>query len=343
MSVLTVQGYAAKAVGQPLEPFTYASPRLGEHDVRVSVTHCGLCYTDIHGINDYYGIVTYPFVPGHEIVGYVSEVGKASSGLKEGDRVGIGWQGRSCTKCEWCKQGEEQLCQDIVKAATWNPYGGFSTSVVVDSRFAYRLPDTMPSEIASVLMCGGIAVYSPLRYYYAQNARKIAIVGVGGLGHLAIQFAHALGYEVTVISTSAMKKQEALAFGADQFVISNDRATLRQLEFNFDLLLCTAHGDIHWEPLLEILKKRGKLVVVGFPNVSLNSTDLVAHELSIVGSLLGNRATMKDMLSFAQVHGIKPRIELMPMSKVNEAIERVEQNKARYRIVLVNDLAGTVG
>jgi len=343
MSTSIVQGYAAKAVGQPLEPFTYESPKLGEHDVRVSVTHCGLCYTDIHGINNYYGIVTYPFVPGHEIVGYVSEAGKASSGLKKGDRVGIGWQGRSCTKCEWCKRGEEQLCQDIVKAATWNPYGGFSSSVVVDSRFAYRLPDTMPSEVASVLMCGGIAVYSPLKSHYAQNARKIAIVGVGGLGHLAIQFAHAFGYEVTVISTSAMKRQEALAFGADQFIVSNDLATLQQLEFNFDLLLCTAHGDIHWEPLLEILKKRGKLVVVGFPNVSFNSTDLVAHELSIVGSLLGNRATMKDMLSFAQVHGIKPRIELMPMSKVNEAIERVKRNEARYRIVLVNDLAGKVG
>jgi uncharacterized zinc-type alcohol dehydrogenase-like protein len=343
MSALTVQGYAAKAAGQPLEPFTYESPKLGEHDVRVSITHCGLCYTDIHGIDNYYGIVTYPFVPGHEIVGYVSEIGRVSSGLKKGDRVGIGWQGRSCTKCEWCKQGEEQLCQDIVEAATWKPYGGFSSSVVVDSRFAYRLPEAMPSEIASVLMCAGIAVYSPLRSYYAQNARKIAIVGVGGLGHLAIQFAHALGYQVTVISTSATKRQEALGFGADQFIASDDRATLAQLEFSFDLLLCTAHGDIHWEPLLEILKKRGKLALVGFPDVSFNSTDLVAHELSIVGSLLGNRVTMKDMLSFAQVHGIKPWIELMPMSKVNEAIERVKQNKARYRIVFLNDLSGAVG
>jgi uncharacterized zinc-type alcohol dehydrogenase-like protein len=343
MSVLDVQGYAANGVGQPLEPFAYESPKLGEHDVRVSITHCGLCYTDIHGINNYYGITTYPFVPGHEIVGYVSEVGKASSGLKEGDRVGIGWQGRSCTKCEWCKQGEEHLCRDIVEAATWNPYGGFSTSVVVDSRFAYPLPDTMPSEVASVLMCAGISVYYPLRSYYAENARKIAIVGIGGLGHLAIQFAHALGYEVTVISTSAQKKQEALAFGADRFVVSDDLATLEQLELYFDLLLCTAHGDIHWEPLLEILKKRGKLVVIGFPNVAFNSTALVAHELSIVGSLIGNRATMKDMLSFAQAHGIKPWIELMPMSKVNEAIERVKQNKVRYRIVLVNDSLGAVG
>jgi uncharacterized zinc-type alcohol dehydrogenase-like protein len=337
MCAFTIQGYAAKAVGQPLEPFTYESPKLGAHDIRVSVTHCGLCYSDIQGINNYYGIVTYPFVPGHEIAGHISEVSKNSSNLKEGDRVSIGWQGRSCTKCEWCKQGEEQLCQDIARSGTWEPYGGFSSSVVVDSRFAYQIPDTMSSEVAAVLMCGGIAVYSPLRSYYAQNAPKVAIVGIGGLGHLAIQFAHALGYEVTVISTSAAKKEEALAFGADQFIVSNDQTTLSKLEYNFDLLLCTAHGDIHWEPLLGILKKRGKLALVGFQNMSFNSTDLVAHELSIVGSFLGNRATMKDMLSFAQAHGIKPWIELMPMSKVNEAIERVKQNKARYRIVLVND------
>jgi len=162
MSTPTILGYAAREVGQPLEPFTYEAPKLGEHDVRVSVTHCGLCYTDIHGIDNYYGVVTYPFVPGHEIVGYVSEVGKAPFSLKVGDRVGIGWQGRSCGQCEWCSRGEEQLCLDIVKSGTWVPYGGFSSSVVVDSRFAYLIPDTMPSEVASVLMCAGITVYSPL-------------------------------------------------------------------------------------------------------------------------------------------------------------------------------------
>jgi D-arabinose 1-dehydrogenase-like Zn-dependent alcohol dehydrogenase len=230
-----------------------------------------------------------------------------------------------------------------VQAGTWVPFGGFSSSVVADSRFAYLLPDTMPSEVAAVLMCAGITVYNPLHSYAKQSPQKIGIIGMGGLGHLAIQFAHALAYEVTVISSSPTKKEEALAFGADHFVVSDDKASFRELEFNFDLLLCTAHGDINWGWLLTILKKRGKLVLVGFPDVVLNSTDLVAHELSIVGSFLGNRATMKHMLSFAQAHGIKPLIELMPMSKVNEAIERVKQNKARYRIVLVNDSLGTVG
>lgn len=343
MSTQTILGYAAKAVGQALEPFTYEPPKLGEHDVRVSVTHCGLCFTDIHGIDNYYGVVTYPFVPGHEIVGYVSEVGKTPSGLKIGDRVGIGWLGRSCGECEWCKSGEEQLCIDIVQDGTWVPYGGFSSSVVVDSRFAYLIPDTMSSEVAAVLMCAGITVYNPLRLYAKQNTQKIGIIGIGGLGHLAIQFAHSLGYEVTVISSSPAKKEEALAFGADYFVVSDDVASFRKLEFNFDRMLCTAHGEINWEWLLTILKKRGKLVLIGFPDVAFNSTDLVVHELSITGSFLGNRATMREMLSFAQTHGIKPWIELMPMSKVNEAIEKLKQNKARYRIVLVNDVGGTGG
>ena len=338
-SALNVSGYAAKAKGQALEPFVYDSPRIGEYDVRVSITHCGLCHTDIHGIDDYYGITDYPFVPGHEIVGYVSALGSAVSGLNEGDRIGIGWQGRSCMQCEWCLRGEEQLCQDIVKAGTWTPYGGFSSSISVDSRFAYPLPDTMPAEVAAVLMCAGITVYSPLKLYAKQSSQKICIIGVGGLGHLAIQFAHALGYEVTAISSSPAKKEQALAFGADHFIDSADQASLRQVEFGFDLLLCTADGEMRWEPLLEILKKKATLVLVGFPRVAFNPTDLVAHQLSIAGSFLGNRATMREMLSFAQTHNIKPWVELMPMSKVNEAIQRMKQNKARYRIVLVNDKA----
>jgi uncharacterized zinc-type alcohol dehydrogenase-like protein len=335
----TILGYATRAVGQPLEPFTYEPPKLGVHDVRVSVTHCGVCHTDIHAIDDYYGITTFPFVPGHEIVGYVAAVGHEASGLKEGDRVGIGWQGRSCMQCEWCLQGEEQLCRDIVPSGTWVPYGGFSSSVLVDSRFAYPLPDAMPSEVAAVLMCAGITVYSPLRSYAAQPAQKIGIIGVGGLGHLALQFARALGYEVTAISSSPEKKEQALAFGADHFIVSDDQTSLRQVVFGFDLLLCTTHGKINWEALLNTLKKNGRLVLLGFPDVALNSTDLVAHQLSITGSFLGNRATMREMLSFAQVHGITPAVELMPMSQVNEAIRRVKENKARYRIVLVNDTA----
>ena len=336
MSATKVLGYAAKAVGQPLEPCEYAPPELGEHDVRVSVTHCGVCHTDIHAIDNYYGVVDFPFVPGHEIVGQVSEVGPAVSGLKEGDRVGIGWLGRSCGKCEWCLRGDEQLCMDIVPSGVWVPYGGFSTSVLADHRFVYPLPPAMPSHVAAVLMCAGVTVYSPLRAHAAGPALNIGVVGVGGLGHLVIQFAHAFGCQVTALSSSPDKKEEALAFGADRFMDSNDLPGLRQIDYAFDLLMCTSSGGVPWEALLMTMKKRGSLVLLGFPDVSLNSTDLVAHELSITGSFLGNRAAMREMLAFAHEHAISPRIEVMPMTRVNEALQRVRGNEARYRIVLAN-------
>ncbi|MEW6093033.1 MAG: NAD(P)-dependent alcohol dehydrogenase, partial [Chloroflexota bacterium] len=336
----TIQGYASRAVGQPLETFSYKPAKLGEHDVRVSVTHCGVCHTDIHAIDDYYGITTFPFVPGHEIVGNVTEAGPAVVGLKEGDRVGIGWQGRSCGKCEWCLQGETQLCMEIEKTTVMVPYGGFSSSVIADYRFVHPLPPTMPSEAAAVLMCAGVTVYSALRTYVMSPKLKVAIAGVGGLGHLAIQFAHAFDCEVTAISSSPAKKEQALGFGADRFIDSNDRASMREADYGHDLLVCTANEGINWEALLMTVKKRGRLVLVGFPDIKMNSTDLVAHELSITGSLIGNPTMMREMLSFAQEHSITPKVELMPMSQVREALQRVKENKARYRIVLVNDLAG---
>jgi len=339
MSTMKVLGYSANAVGQKLEPFEYASPELKEHEVRVSITHCGVCHTDIHAIDDYYGITTFPFVPGHEIVGHVTELGPAVIGLKEGDRVGIGWQGRSCGKCEWCLKGETQLCMEIENTTVMVPYGGFSSSVVADYQFAYLLPSTMPSQDAAVLMCAGVTVYSALRTYVTSPALKVAIVGVGGLGHLAVQFARAFGCEITAISSSPAKKEQALGFGADHFIDSNDIDSMQQASFQYDLVVCTATDGIQWERLLNTIKKRGRMVLLGFPDMTFNSTNLVAHDLSVTGSLLGNPPTMREMLSFAQQHGITPMVELMPMSKVNEALRKVKQNEARYRIVLVNEAA----
>ena len=337
MSPSAMTGFGAMALGEPLRPLTYPMPQLGEHDVRVSVSHCGVCFTDIHAIEDFYGITTFPFVPGHEIVGYVEALGSEVAGLAEGDRVGIGWQGRSCERCEWCAQGEEQLCQDIAEMGTWERHGGFASSVTVDGRFAFPLPAPMAPEVAAVLMCAGIAVYSPLRTYATESGQHIGILGVGGLGHLAIQFAHALGYEVTALSASPSKELEAAAFGADHFVVTGDRDRMRPIDYAFDLVLCTAHGAIDWEELLMTLRKRGRLVVVGFPDVSMNPTDLVAHELSVTGSFIGSRTAIREMLSFAQDQGVTPRIEQLPMADVNDAIGRLKENRARYRIVLSND------
>ncbi len=337
MSESKIIGYAAMSRGQSLQPFLYDPPELGEQDIRVAVSHCGLCHTDIQAIDDFYEITDYPFVPGHEIVGTITAMGNAVTSMKIGDRVGIGWQGRSCGHCEWCLKGEEPLCMDIESTATWLPYGGFSSSVMVDHRFAYPIPEAMSSETASVLMCAGITVYNPLKKYASEPGLKLAILGMGGLGHLAIQFAHALGYDVTVFSSSPGKREEALAFGANHFIVSSDRPEYLKHTFYFDLVLCTATGNLPWNVLLNIPKKRGTIILVSFPDMVMNPTDLVAHELTITTSFLGNRVAMSEMLAFASGNHISPVVEIMPMAEVNAAIQKVRENKAHYRIVLVNE------
>jgi uncharacterized zinc-type alcohol dehydrogenase-like protein len=346
MSQSPVLGYAARAAGQPLEALTYPEPHLRDDEVRVAVTHCGVCHTDVHAVDGDFGVFSFPMVPGHEIVGRVTELGAAVSGLKVGDRVGIGWQGRCCGECEWCRAGEEHLCLQIADCGTWTPYGGFASSVAVDGRFAYPLPTDMAPEVAAVLMCAGIAVYPPLRKYTAGFTARVGIVGIGGLGHLALQFAKALGCEVTALSSSPGKEEEARAFGADHFLLTTDQGAMQDKEFGFDLLLCTAQSGNDWGNLVMVLTKNGRLVLPAFSPIDLPlgaasgsgpAVDFVAHQVSITGSFLGSRADMLEMLAFAQGHGISPRIELMPMSQVNEAMLRVRQNRARYRVVLVND------
>ncbi len=338
-SAIKVSGYAAAGLGQRLEPFDYFAGDLNENEVRVSVSHCGVCHTDIQAIEDYYGITTFPFTPGHEIIGHVTEVGPGVQDIKPGERVGIGWQARSCGECEWCRKGETQLCMDIVNTCVCVPHGGFSTSVTADHRFVYPIPEAMSSSDAAVLMCAGATVFSAFQINRIDAGQKIAVVGVGGLGHLAIQFARAFGCEVSAISSTASKEEESVRFGASQFLNSNDRAAMRKASYEFDTLVVTSNDGLHWEMLLEILKKRGKIILLGFPDIVMNSTDLVAHELSITGSLVTNPARMLEMLAFAQEHQIKPMVELMPMSQVNEALLKVKQNQARYRIVLVNENA----
>jgi uncharacterized zinc-type alcohol dehydrogenase-like protein len=335
-----ILGYAAMKKGAELEPLRYQLPPLKENEVRVSITHCGLCYTDIHAIEDYYEVTTYPFVPGHEIVGYVSEVGSSVTLFKIGERVGIGWQRRSCGSCEFCLKGEVQLCEDIVHAGSWGTNGGFSDSVTTDHRFAYPLPEGLPSEDAAVLLCAGVTVFSPLWKNATRSSLKVGIIGVGGLGHLAIQFAHALGYEVTAISSSLGKEQEARSFGADHFMVTGDKVALRKMKFTFDLLLYTAHSEMDWSRLLITLKNNGKLILNGFApsDIKFEPIDMVVHQQTITGSFLGNQAMMREMLSFAQVNKIAPRIELMPMAQVKAAIRRLRENKARYRIVLENSV-----
>jgi uncharacterized zinc-type alcohol dehydrogenase-like protein len=336
MTNANITGFAALQSGGALAPYSYEPPALGEHDVRIAITHCGICATDLQAIDDFYNITDYPFVPGHEVVGNIVEIGKDVPASLLGERVGAGWQGRACGKCEWCRQGLVHLCQDVVENALWKPYGGFSSSIVVDHNFVYPIPQGMPSEYAAVLMCAGISVFSPLHHNLKPHRQRIGIMGIGGLGHLAIQFASRMGYEVTAISTSPAKRDEAMALGAHQFLVITDREQKRKYGYYFDLVLCTAHGRVDWESTLEMLKKRGRVILTGFSEMHFKPIDLVAHELSISGSFLGLPDEMREMLHFSQENAIQPMVELMPMTEVNSAIQRLRENKARYRIVLCN-------
>ncbi len=333
-----ISGYAALQPGAVLTPFSYEQAELKSNEVRIDISHCGICGSDLQAIDDVYSVFEFPFIPGHEVVGIISEVGSEVPVSRLGERVGIGWQARACGHCTMCLSGNINLCLDVVNNGSWTPYGGFSNSIVVQQEFAYLLPDDMPAEIAAVLMCAGITVYAALSRHFTSVGQKIGIVGIGGLGHLALQFAKAMGYEVTAISRSPQKQAEAFSFGASHYIYGSDKTALKQAEGTFDLLLITSHGNIFWDHMLDILKRKGKIILVAFPEVNFSPVDLVVHELSIVGSFVGTPTEMREMLAFAAANQIKPMVELMPMSQINQAIEKVRQNKARYRIVLVNDL-----
>lgn len=335
---MKVHCYAAMAEKQPLEKFQYEARELGDFDVEVAITHCGICYSDVHMIDNDGGFSTYPFVPGHEIVGHVSKVGSKVATLKEGDRIGIGWQSGACMNCEWCLRGEENLCVDVMKHPTWSPYGGFATSIVVDSRFAFPIPENLASEDVGPLLCGGITVYFPLRNHGIRPWMKVGIIGFGGLGHLAVQFASAFGCDVTVFSSTPAKEKEVRAYGANHFIASKDTTTLQKMARNFDFLLSTVHGDLDWNAYLTTLKPNGKLCVVGLPAsaITIHPLSLIFGQVTVCGSVIGGRPAIREMLEFSARHGIKAKTEVMPMSEVNQAIARLKENKARYRIVLKN-------
>jgi alcohol/geraniol dehydrogenase (NADP+) len=335
---MIVDCYAAMAAKKPLEKFQYEAREVGDLDVQVKITHCGICYSDVHMIDNDAHFSTYPFVPGHEIVGQVSKTGARVTALQVGDRVGIGWQAGACMNCEWCVKGEENLCVELMNHATWSPYGGFATSIIVDSRFAFPIPENLASENAGPLLCGGITVYSPLRNHGIRPAMKVGIIGCGGLGHLAIQFASAFGCDVTAFSSSPDKEKEARAFGANAFVSSRDTGALQRLTHRFDFILSTIHGDLDWNAYLAMVKPNGKLCFVGLPAgaITLNPFSLIFGQASVCGSVIGGRPAIREMLEFAARHGITAQTEVMPMSAVNQAIARLKENKVHYRIVLKN-------
>lgn len=332
-----IQGLAAHAAGAELLPYHYEPGTLGAHEVEIAITHCGICYSDLHLIANDWGISQYPFIPGHEVVGTVAAVGSEVRQLKIGQRVGLGWQANSCGVCEWCVRGMENLCP-ASEATCVHRNGGYADRVRANARFVMPIPDALESEHTAPLLCGGITVYNPLRTNGVNPTSRVGVVGIGGLGHLAIQFARVFGAEVTAFSSSAGKEEEVRALGAHHFVNTRETKSLKEAAGTQDFILTTINADQDWGTYIQALRPTGTLCFVGVPPspVTTQAFPLIAGQRSITGSPIGSPHQLREMLDVAARHGVKATTELFPMAKANEAIEKVKKNKVRYRAVLAN-------
>jgi len=335
---MTIRAYAAPDINTSLQDFRYDQTPLAPEDVAIAITHCGICYTDIHMIDNDWGLSQYPLVPGHEIIGTVQAVGSGVSEFTPGQRVGVGWLVGACFDCETCNRGHENYCSNHQPICVGR-FGGFATHVTADHRFVFPIPDGMDSAKTAPLLCAGITVFNAILSYGVQPTQHIGIIGMGGLGHVAVQFAKAFGCEITVFSTSKDKEQQALALGATHFVLSQDEQEIEKRKSTLDFLLCTIHVDQNWSDYLDLLRPTGNLCFVGVPPQALNVTavSLIDGGKSVSGSYIGNRQRMREMLSFAALHGIEAQVEVCPLIEVNEAIKKVRNNQARYRMVLEMD------
>jgi uncharacterized zinc-type alcohol dehydrogenase-like protein len=288
-------------------------------------------------ISNDWGISQYPFIPGHEIIGHVSALGSDVKTLTIGQRVGIGWQSNSCGLCEWCSQGLENLCP-TAEATCVHRHGGYADSVRANARFTIPIPESISSEGAAPLLCGGITVYNPLRSHGVNPSSRVGIVGIGGLGHIALQFARVFGAEVTAFSTSSAKEEEARALGAHHFVNTRESKMMREVAGKFDFILTTINADQDWMSYIQALRPTGTLCFVGAPPspIAVNAFPLISGIRTITGSPIGSPHRLREMIDVAARHGVKAQTESFPMARVNDAIEKVKKNKVRYRAVLTN-------
>ncbi|WP_371797094.1 NAD(P)-dependent alcohol dehydrogenase [Streptomyces sp. NBC_01718] len=338
----TVAAYAAPAAKAPLERTTIERRAVREFDVLIDIKFAGICHSDIHQAREGWGEAIFPMVPGHEIAGVVSEVGPGVTKFAVGERVGVGCMVDSCRECDNCKAGLEQHCTGTV--GTYNAigkdgeptYGGYSTHVVVDENFVVRIPDGLPLDVAAPLLCAGITTYSPLKQWGAGPGKKVAVIGLGGLGHTAVKIAHALGAEVTVLSQSLRKKEDGLKLGADHYYATSDPKTFEELAGSLDLIVSTVSAPLEFGAYLSLLRTGGALVNVGAPEepVTLPLFSLIGGNKILAGSAIGGIAETQEMLDFCAEHRIGAEIELIAASEINEAYERVLASDVRYRFVI---------
>ncbi|MGX5654515.1 NAD(P)-dependent alcohol dehydrogenase [Geodermatophilus nigrescens] len=340
---MRVNAYAAPAAGQPLAPTTIERRDVGANDVLIAIEYAGICHSDIHTVNGDWGPQPFPVVPGHEIVGVVAEVGAGVTGHRVGDRVGVGCMVNSCGECANCRAGDEQYClQGMVPTYAGTDrdgtttQGGYSTHVVVDAGYVLRVPDCLDPAAAAPLLCAGITTWSPLRRWGAGPGRRVAVVGLGGLGHMAVKLAHALGAEVTVLSQSLKKQEDGLRLGADAYFATSDPETFSHLAGRFDLVLNTVSAAVDVDAYLSLLAVDGALVNVGAPAdpLSLNAMSLIGGRRTFAGSMIGGIAATQEMLDFCAERGIGAEVEVVPADRVNEAYARVLASDVRYRFVI---------
>lgn len=332
-----IHGLAAHAAGAQLLPYKYSVDEIGPREVEVKISHCGICHSDLHLIDNDWGLSKYPFIPGHEIVGTVIAVGSEVTDRKAGERVAIGWQADSCGVCEWCRQGDEHLCPKAQPTCIGRN-GGYADAIRVNSRFAIPVPEALESEGVAPLMCGGITVYAPLRNHLARPSSRVGVIGIGGLGHMGLQFARAFGCEVTAFSTSKDKEAEARELGATGFVNTRDTNEMKKVAGSFDLLLSTVSADQDFQSFITALRPKGTLVVLGASpsNLSIAPFSLISGQKAVAGSPTGSPRDLYEMLDVAARHKIKAITERFAMKDVNQAISKVKKNQVRYRAVLAN-------
>ncbi|MDQ0685918.1 MULTISPECIES: NAD(P)-dependent alcohol dehydrogenase [Streptomyces] len=339
----TVAAYAASAAKAPLERTTIERRPVREFDVLIDIEFAGICHSDIHQAREGWGEAIFPMVPGHEIAGVVSEVGPGVTKFAVGDRVGVGCLVDSCRECDNCKAGLEQYCTGG-GVGTYNAvgkdgeptYGGYSQKIVVDENYVLRIPDGLKLDEAAPLLCAGITTYSPLRHWNAGPGKKVAIVGMGGLGHMGVKIAHALGAEVTVLSQSLRKKDDGLKLGADHYYATSDEKTFEDLRGTFDLILSTVSAPLNLDAYLSLLRTDGAFVNVGAPEepVALNLFSVIGGRKTLAGSGIGGIQETQEMLDFCAEHGFGAEIELISAAEINEAYERVLASDVRYRFVI---------
>jgi uncharacterized zinc-type alcohol dehydrogenase-like protein len=340
---MRVNAYAAPAAGQPLAPTTIERRAVGPHDVLIDIEYAGICHSDLHTVHGDWGPQPFPVVPGHEIVGTVAEVGSDVTRHRVGDRVGVGCMVNACGQCANCRNGDEQYCVEGMVptyAGTdrdgTTTQGGYSTHVVVDADFVLTVPEGIDPAAAAPLLCAGITTYAPLRRWGAGPGKKVAVVGLGGLGHMAVKLAHALGAEVTVLSQSLKKQEDGLRLGAHDYHATSDPDTFETLAGRFDLIVNTVSASIELDAYLGLLAVDGTLVNVGAPPepLSLNVFSLIGARRSFAGSMIGGIALTQEMLDFCAEHGLGAEVEVISADRVNEAFERVLASDVRYRFVI---------